>query len=226
MIACLWPLAVLAQRRAAAAPSAVTHSQHSRATASPAVPFANPMVRPLSTHGSRDLFLANKKTYGRRGSYGSPYGGYACCGGYVNGLADDSLPASPDVASGALQLLVQPSSTQVFIDGYYVGAIADLGGEVSVAAGAHHVELRAEGYDPVRFDVHVPVNDIIRYRTNLVVTPREIAPAPHPGVAKLFYVIPGCYAGDKPPKPAALPPGCDAKALRTVPPTNATRPVR
>lgn len=43
-------------------------------------------------------------------------------------------------------------------------------------------------------------------------------PALMPGTPKTFYVIPRCYAGDKPPDPDALPPGCDIAALRVIPP--------
>lgn len=43
-------------------------------------------------------------------------------------------------------------------------------------------------------------------------------PPPAPGVPKTFYVIPGCYAGDKPPDRDALPRGCDIRRLRTIPP--------
>ena len=43
-------------------------------------------------------------------------------------------------------------------------------------------------------------------------------PAPTPGTPKTFYVIPRCYAGDRPPDPDALPPGCDRGQLRVVPP--------
>ena len=47
------------------------------------------------------------------------------------------------------------------------------------------------------------------------------APAPEaPRVASLhpdtFYVIEGCYAGNRPPNPLRLPKGCDASKLRTV----------
>lgn len=46
-----------------------------------------------------------------------------------------------------------------------------------------------------------------------------IALAPsRPGVPKTFYVIPGCYAGDKPPRREWLRPDCDMAALRIVPP--------
>jgi hypothetical protein len=47
-------------------------------------------------------------------------------------------------------------------------------------------------------------------------------PAPYvagaPGAPKTFYVIPGCYAGDRPPDPETLKPGCSISRLRVVPP--------
>lgn len=47
------------------------------------------------------------------------------------------------------------------------------------------------------------------------VAPPPIAP---PGPAKTFYVIPGCYAGDKPPQPEWLAAGCDPSNVRVIPP--------
>src|SRR5689334_18828754 len=32
-----------------------------------------------------------------------------------------------------------------------------------------------------------------------------------------YYVIPGCYAGNRPPNPQRLPKGCDAKNVKTTP---------
>jgi hypothetical protein len=40
----------------------------------------------------------------------------------------------------------------------------------------------------------------------------SIAPAPRR--PEKFYVIPGCYAGNRPPEPDALPAGCDIDKLR------------
>ena len=40
-----------------------------------------------------------------------------------------------------------------------------------------------------------------------------------PGKPKTFYVIPGCYAGDRPPKLEWLPAGCDSSKMRVIPPT-------
>jgi hypothetical protein len=39
-----------------------------------------------------------------------------------------------------------------------------------------------------------------------------------PGKPKIFYVIRGCYAGDRPPALEWLPRGCDISKLRVVPP--------
>lgn len=47
---------------------------------------------------------------------------------------------------------------------------------------------------------------------------RTPAAAAAPGVPKTFYVIAGCYAGDTPPRPAWLPPGCDPSSVRVIPP--------
>lgn len=66
---------------------------------------------------------------------------------------------------------------------------------------------------------------------NRVVRPTRAEPAPPlslspasppapslPGKPKTFYVIPGCYAGDRPPESGWLPAGCDISRLRVVPP--------
>lgn len=47
-----------------------------------------------------------------------------------------------------------------------------------------------------------------------------VAPLPvtPPGPAKTFYVIAGCYAGDKPPQPEWVPPDCDLSRVRVIPP--------
>ena len=42
--------------------------------------------------------------------------------------------------------------------------------------------------------------------------------APGPGAPKTLYVIPGCYAGDKPPRPDQLRPGCEASHVVEIPP--------
>ena len=47
----------------------------------------------------------------------------------------------------------------------------------------------------------------------------SFAPPRTPGKPKTFYVIPGCYAGDRPPALEWLPAGCDISKMRVVTPT-------
>jgi hypothetical protein len=49
-------------------------------------------------------------------------------------------------------------------------------------------------------------------------SPSHTAPRMAPGKPKIFYVIPGCYAGDRPPKLEWLPAGCDSSKMRVSPP--------
>jgi hypothetical protein len=50
-----------------------------------------------------------------------------------------------------------------------------------------------------------------------------VPPTPYvagtPGRPKTFYVIPGCYAGDRRPDPESLTPGCSMTRLRVVEPS-------
>ena len=72
--------------------------------------------------------------------------------------------------------------------------------------------------------VQIPRESIAQAR----VAPPPVLPAPVPppapyvagvpGRPKTFYVIPGCYSGDRPPEPDSLTPGCSLSRLRVIPP--------
>jgi hypothetical protein len=49
-------------------------------------------------------------------------------------------------------------------------------------------------------------------------SPSVTVPRMAPGKPKIFYVIPGCYAGDRPPALEWLPAGCDTSKIRIIPP--------
>ena len=190
-------------------------------------PFAgtvpNPFIRPQSPD---DVFRATRRTYapryGRlsalRGSY---YGGYYG-GGYVDpnyypyaGVPNDAVP----LRDGRLSLFVTPLSSQVYVDGYYVGTVADFQDRgMWLEPGPRRIELRADGYDTVTFDVRINEDETVNYRRELTrQVARTEAPRP-PAPPKTFYVIPGCYAGDSRPDAARLPSGCSSKNLKTIPP--------
>jgi len=90
------------------------------------------------------------------------YGGYA-----------DQTPSSPSIETGetgAIHLKVTPRYAQVYVDGSYVGVVDDFDGvfqKLSLDSGAHHVEVRADGYVPLSFDVQIPRDRAITYRGSL-----------------------------------------------------------
>jgi hypothetical protein len=123
--------------------------------------------------------------------------------------------------NGYLQLQVAPAVAEVLVDGFYVGSVNDVRGMApgyALEPGSHRIELRAAGFEPAAFSVRVASGETIMYRRDLEAAPRPPAPLPAPGVPKTFYVIPGCYAGDRPPQTVQLPPMCDPAKARTIPP--------
>jgi hypothetical protein len=139
----------------------------------------------------------------------------------------DTSPTPPEPArpTGWLRLDVQPAALlQLFVDGYYVGTHADVGGELDLDPGPHRIEIRAPGYETFAFDVKIAVGRLITYRGTLkpeVAGPpapdsAPITPAPViPATPTTFFYIPGCYIGNVPPEDVALPPTCDLSRLIT-----------
>jgi hypothetical protein len=145
-------------------------------------------------------------------------------GGYVgSGYSDpeygapgyqsaEQLPPAP--AFGMLGLDVTPSSAQVFVDSYYAGTVADVDRRaLPLVAGPHRIEIRAQHYEPVAFDVRIDPNDTIVYRGAL--DPLQPA-APRATGPRRIYVIPGCYAGNIAPRPERLPAGCNIKRVQIL----------
>jgi hypothetical protein len=142
---------------------------------------------------------------------------------YRMSMAETYLRRQREPARGTLILQDVPGSAQVLVDGFYAGLAEEFGPggrALNLEAGAHHIELRAPGYEPLTFSVRIEPNGTVRYRGDMQragLTQPAIAapPAPsQPAVARSFYVIPNCYAGDKPPT-GVLPKGCDVKKLQT-----------
>jgi hypothetical protein len=93
--------------------------------------------------------------YGANGAY--PYG-YTPRGYY------DPLPGQ---VYGGLRITGAPRDAQVFADGYYVGIVNDFDGvfqHVNLEAGAHHIEIQENGYEPIAFDVDIQPGQTITYR--------------------------------------------------------------
>ena len=132
--------------------------------------------------------------------------------------APPALPPQEKHATGRLRLDIQTGvDPQIYVDGYYVGMLSDVSGELTLDAGAHTIELREDGYESLHVDVQISADGSMTYRGELKPVGRADLrgsaadlPGPRPDVPPTtIYVIPGCYVGNVPPKDAGLPAGCD-----------------
>jgi hypothetical protein len=152
-------------------------------------------------------------------------------------------PAAPpppaEITTGFLRLEVEPRALlQVFVDGLYIGSLADLGDEIELGLGARRIELRAPGYRTLTFSTEIVPDRTIVYRGALEpvssapappapAAPSPTSPAPAPPAAvtpsatrgpMTMYLIPGCYMGNVAPKEKDLRPGCDINNLQKIEP--------
>ena len=99
-------------------------------------------------------------SYGYGYPYGNPYGygGYGyVAGGYAGG------------SYGGVRITDAPRDAAVYADGYYVGTVDDFDGtfqRLSLEAGAHQIEIRPQGGQPIAFDVNIRPGQTITYRAN------------------------------------------------------------
>jgi hypothetical protein len=188
-----------------------------RFTIAPRGGFLAPIGLPLPQIGLRPPLRVNERFDGRHGPRFYPWPMMVF---YVpQPIATPSAPAVPEPKlelpspmQGRLVLDVWPASAQVFADGYYVGVPADFSGERGggiLEAGIHRIDLSAPGYEPITVDLRVTSGRALTYRAALKALPPPAAAPP-----STFYLIPGCYMGNIPPKDAHLPATCDQS--RTV----------
>lgn len=107
--------------------------------------------------------------YGYGGGYGGGYDMYPdSTAGGSGGGGGSSYQAYH--GAGSLRLKIKPSNAQVYIDGNLVGVVDSFDGafqKLTVNAGPHHVELRAEGYQTTSFDVVITPDDTITYKGDM-----------------------------------------------------------
>jgi hypothetical protein len=102
------------------------------------------------------------------GSGGYGYGGYGYGGGgYYGGSGQSGYDKGP---TGAVRLKVKPREAQVFVDGFFVGDIDNFDGmfqKLDIDSGGHKIELRAEGYEPIQFELLVSAGETVTYKGEL-----------------------------------------------------------
>jgi hypothetical protein len=179
--------------------------------------------RPLRRYG-----YAYGYPYGFGYGYGYGYSSYGDAGAPIYTPDDVNAGAVPypeaepsDVTEslGRLFIDAEPGTAQVFVDGSAVGTVADFRGVgMLLPEGVRHVDLRAPGYEGSSFDIDIFSSEPAVHRGDL--TPVRSAAGRATGPIRrgsdTFYVIPGCYLGNRPPSEVSLPPGCDLKNVRTV----------
>ena len=71
---------------------------------------------------------------------------------------------------GGLALEMTPYDADVFVDGQYAGRVEDFDGyeqPLNLTPGRHSIEVQAQGYQPLVFDVDVQPGQVIPYRGDL-----------------------------------------------------------
>lgn len=101
--------------------------------------------------------------------YGYPYGyapyGY---GGYAPyGYGYGGYSGRP---YGGIRIDLPERDAEVYVDGYFAGIVDDFDGnfqQANLEAGPHRIEVRAQGYEPISFDVRIEPGRTITYRSSL-----------------------------------------------------------
>jgi hypothetical protein len=68
---------------------------------------------------------------------------------------------------GGLSFEITPNDAELFVDNVYVGTVGEFTSTtqpLGVAAGHHHVEIRAAGYQPISFDVDIIAGQVLPYQ--------------------------------------------------------------
>jgi len=223
-------------------PQAVPARPHR--TNSPRTPAGPPAI-PLPDHGLRPLpDREHRRPAQREGDYRPryrrphtgpnvvfvPYAAPMVVGREVvieRAVESAGTPVVLEPSLARLVLDIHPPTAQVFADGYYIGIPEDFrfenGGAV-LEPGPHRIDILARDYQPVSFDVNLTRGQSATFRhilTPVMRTPPQPAPAAvnapsAPKQPMTFYLIPGCYMGNVPPKEANLPATCDVARAVSV----------
>ncbi len=100
--------------------------------------------------------------YGYPGFYGYPYYGYP---GYAY---------APYRPYGGVRIQLPQRQAEVWVGGYFVGTVDDFDGsfqQLNLEPGAHRIEVREPGFDPIAFDVKVEPGRTIHYRSDMKPVP-------------------------------------------------------
>jgi hypothetical protein len=124
--------------------------------------FYDPFWSPFG-YGSSGCGYGGGDGYG--GGYGYGYGDPYSMGGYGGGGSGSYGREPRD--TGSLRLKIKPREAQVYVDGYLVGDVDSFDGafqKLGIESGGHKVELKADGYEPLQFDVLITPGETVTYK--------------------------------------------------------------
>jgi hypothetical protein len=100
--------------------------------------------------------------------YGGGFGGYSFGGGGGGSSNDDN--DQDEFGQGGLRIKVKPREARVMVDGTFAGVVDDFDGnfqKLRLEPGSHNIELQAEGFQPLKFDVLIVEDQTITYKGKL-----------------------------------------------------------
>jgi len=104
-------------------------------------------------------------------AYGYPPSGYP-----QSGYPPANYPAQPQGSvgvqpgqrdSGGVSFEITPNTAAVYVDGQYVGTVANFGptlAPLALTPGRHHLEVRSAGYQTMSFDADVTAGQVVPFR--------------------------------------------------------------
>jgi hypothetical protein len=81
--------------------------------------------------------------------------------------AETGAGASAQGQYGGLSFQITPANAAVLVDGVYVGTAGQFSATtqpLTLTPGRHHVEMRAEGFETMSFDVNVAPGQVLPYQ--------------------------------------------------------------
>ena len=105
--------------------------------------------------------------------YGGGFGGYGWGDPYAytgGGGTGGYAVSNSYKESGGLRLKIDPKQAQIYVDGYYVGVVDSFDGafqKLSLDSGSHKIELKAEGFEPLQFEVLITPGETSTYKGDM-----------------------------------------------------------
>ena len=97
-----------------------------------------------------------------------PYGYVSAYPPPVYGYPGASIYVAPGARSyGGLSFDISPAHADLYVDGEYIGAVGDFvpnAQPLTLVPGQHRIEVQADGYRPMVWDVNIAPGQVIPYR--------------------------------------------------------------